>query len=70
MIERIARRDGRADHLVTASPWGGGGPGILVLAHLDTVHPRGTIDVFPFRIEGDRAFGPGTRYEGRCLTRI
>lgn len=30
-----------------------------MLAHLDTVHPRGTIKALPFRVEGDRAFGPG-----------
>ncbi len=58
-IERIAGRDGRADHLAISSPWGSDGPGILVLAHLDTVHPRGTINTLPFRVEGDRAFGPG-----------
>jgi glutamate carboxypeptidase len=58
-VERIAGRDGRADHLMISSPWGGDGPGILVLAHLDTVHPRGTIKDLPFRIDGDRVFGPG-----------
>ena len=34
-------------------------PGILVLAHLDTVHPVGMLLRNPFRIEGDRVFGPG-----------
>jgi len=34
-------------------------PGILVLSHLDTVHPMGFIERLPFRIDGDRAFGPG-----------
>lgn len=34
-------------------------PGILVLAHLDTVHPLGSLVRNPWRIEGDRAFGPG-----------
>ena len=34
-------------------------PGILVLSHLDTVHPLGFINRLPFRIEGDSAFGPG-----------
>jgi glutamate carboxypeptidase len=36
-----------------------GEPGILILGHLDTVHPVGTIAVNPFRIEGSRAYGPG-----------
>lgn len=34
--------------------------GILVLAHLDTVHPIGTLQANPCRIEGDRLYGPGT----------
>ncbi|MGH1590907.1 M20/M25/M40 family metallo-hydrolase [Methylobacterium phyllosphaerae] len=34
-------------------------PGILVLGHLDTVHPVGTLGTLPWRIEGDRAYGPG-----------
>lgn len=33
--------------------------GILVLAHLDTVHPVGTLRDLPFRVEGERAYGPG-----------
>src|SRR3546814_8714011 len=35
-------------------------PGILVLAHLDTVHPVGTLQDNPCRIEGDRLYGPGS----------
>ncbi|MCJ2014503.1 M20/M25/M40 family metallo-hydrolase [Methylobacterium sp. J-076] len=34
-------------------------PGILILGHLDTVHPVGTLARMPWRIEGDRAHGPG-----------
>jgi glutamate carboxypeptidase len=33
--------------------------GILVLGHLDTVHPVGTLQQNPCRIEGDRLYGPG-----------
>jgi glutamate carboxypeptidase len=33
--------------------------GILVLGHLDTVHPVGTLGALPWRIEGNRAYGPG-----------
>ena len=32
---------------------------ILLLGHLDTVFPKGTVAERPFRIEGDRAYGPG-----------
>ncbi len=59
-LERIAGRDGFGDHLLVTSPWGGEGPGILVLSHLDTVHDMGTLATkLPFRVEGDVAYGPG-----------
>jgi glutamate carboxypeptidase len=58
-VERIAGTRGRGDHLLVHSPWGGGAPGVLVLCHLDTVHPKGTISRLPFRVDGDRAYGPG-----------
>ena len=35
-------------------------PGILVLSHVDTVHPIGTLaGPLPYRREGDKVFGPG-----------
>jgi glutamate carboxypeptidase len=58
-VERIAGKDGCGDHLVARSSWGQDAPGILVLSHLDTVHPMGFIGRLPFKIEGDIAFGPG-----------
>ncbi len=58
-IERIAGHSGCGDHIVARSSWGQDEPGILVLSHLDTVHPLGFIERLPFRIEGDSAFGPG-----------
>ncbi len=33
---------------------------ILILGHLDTVHPAGTLAKFPYRLSGGRAWGPGT----------
>src|ERR1700693_5657873 len=42
----------------------GSGPGtkqqIMILGHLDTVYPLGTLAKTPFRISGGRAWGPGT----------
>ncbi|WP_313695037.1 M20 family metallopeptidase [Achromobacter mucicolens] len=35
-------------------------PGILILAHMDTVHPVGTLLENPVRIDGDRLYGPGS----------
>ena len=58
-LERIAGNGGCGDHLVARSSWGQNAPGILVLSHLDTVHPMGFIERLPFKIEGDTAFGPG-----------
>ena len=59
-VERIPGRDGFGDYVTAASPWGGNEPGILVLSHLDTVHPVGTLEINPYRVEGDKAYGPGT----------
>jgi glutamate carboxypeptidase len=53
---------GGGDHLLVKAPWNRAGanePGVLILCHLDTVHPKGTIKDLPFRIDGDRAYGPG-----------
>ncbi len=59
-VTRIPGRGGFADILAARTPWGGDEPGILFLAHLDTVHPIGTIeDVNPVRREGDKVYGPG-----------
>jgi glutamate carboxypeptidase len=58
-VERIAGHSGCGDHLVARSSWGRGQPGILVLSHLDTVHPLRFIERLPFQVKGDSAFGPG-----------
>lgn len=40
--------------------WRGTGKGnILLLAHMDTVHKEDSAAEWPFRIDGNRAFGPG-----------
>lgn len=38
---------------------GDGNARLLLLAHMDTVFPHGAAATRPFRIEGDRALGPG-----------
>ena len=58
-IERIAGHSGCGDHIVARSSWGQEHPGILVLSHLDTVHPLRFIQRLPFHVKGDSAFGPG-----------
>lgn len=44
---------------VRATFAGTGTKKILLLAHLDTVYPRGTLAKQPFRIDGNRAYGVG-----------
>ena len=39
--------------------WGPARPRVLLLGHLDTVWPAGTLDALPFAVEGDRMRGPG-----------
>lgn len=39
--------------------WSFGTPRVLVLGHLDTVWPVGTLARWPFRVDGDVATGPG-----------
>ena len=59
-MNRMPGRDGFGDIVTFRTPWGGDGPGVLVLSHLDTVHPHGTIDrELRLRREGDRVYGPG-----------
>jgi len=59
-IDRTPGRDGFGDILICRTPWGGDGPGILVLSHLDTVHPIGMKETKnPIRREGDKVYGPG-----------
>jgi glutamate carboxypeptidase len=64
-VERIAGRDGFGDHLLAIDDrhcpaQATEGQGVLILSHIDTVHPIGTLaGPLPFRIEGDRAYGPG-----------
>jgi len=50
---------GRGDALIASVGRGETGGGPLILGHLDTVWPAGTLADFPFRVEGDRATGPG-----------
>jgi glutamate carboxypeptidase len=42
-------------------------PPILLSGHVDTVWPVGTLATMPFRIDGDRAYGPGVYDMKACL---
>ena len=59
-IERIPGRMGFGGSLRAKFPHKDmGKPGILISGHLDTVHPMGTLDVLPFKVEDGRCYGPG-----------
>src|ERR1700732_2404890 len=59
---RVLRQAARGDHVRAEMFLGEGRPAgqILVLGHLDTVYPLGTLREMPFRVSGGRAWGPGT----------
>lgn len=59
-VERIPGRLGFGDCLRASFPHPKAGtPGILIMAHLDTVHPIGTLADLPWREEDGTCFGPG-----------
>ena len=51
------RQDDVGDHLVARL--GDGRTQVLVLGHLDTIWPAGTLEKRPFSVEKGRAYGPG-----------
>ena len=58
-VERIAGRDGLGGMLLARRAGKTTGPGILIVAHADTVHPVGTLaKALPIRRDGDKCFGP------------
>ena len=59
-VDRIPGRMGFGDCVRATMPHAlAGQPGILVMGHMDTVHPLGTLDALPWRQEGGRCYGPG-----------
>jgi glutamate carboxypeptidase len=60
IVERIPGSLGLGDCVRARFPHPAAGqPGILVMAHLDTVHPVGTLAALPWRVDGERCYGPG-----------
>ena len=53
----IVRQDEYGDHLVARWP-GRGKPG-LIIGHIDTVWPTGTLEHMPYREEAGKIYGPG-----------
>jgi glutamate carboxypeptidase len=72
-VDRIAHVPSGAEpqlgDLVVGRLDGAGGPRVLMIGHTDTVFEPGTTAERPFRIEGDRATGPGVSdMKGGLLT--
>lgn len=53
------------NHLRAELP--GSGMPLLLSGHADTVWPVGTLEWMPFRVDGDRAYGPGAYDMKACL---
>jgi glutamate carboxypeptidase len=59
-IETIPGRMNLGDCVRASLPHPSAGePGVLILGHLDTVHPIGTLAKLPWRRGGGRCYGPG-----------
>jgi len=59
-VERVPTK-GFGDHLrlrAFARPGNNAAP-IVILGHTDTVHPQGSLEQRPWRVEGNRIYGPG-----------
>lgn len=58
VMRRKAEANIVGDNIV-AKIEGKGKRNIMLMAHMDTVYVRGTLEKAPFRVDGNRAFGPG-----------
>ena len=58
-IERIASEDFGEHILIRAFANSSNEKSLMILGHSDTVHPRGSIKVRPWRVEDNRIYGPG-----------
>ncbi len=62
-VERIPHRPTEGERqlgdLLVGRLEGAGGPRVLMIGHTDTVFDPGTVAERPFRVDGERAMGPG-----------
>lgn len=58
LVPQVDRTD-RGDHMEVSWPGQTDEAPLLVLIHLDTVWPLGSLAKLPFRVEEDRVYGPG-----------
>jgi glutamate carboxypeptidase len=55
----IIEAPGYGAHIV-ARVGGNGSDHIVILSHMDTVHPAGTLDTQQFKVDAEHVYGPGT----------
>ncbi|HSL93853.1 MAG TPA: M20 family metallopeptidase [Bacillota bacterium] len=74
LAQLAAHRGGEAEVIKLADrgnhlrvEWGQGTEQLLILCHIDTVWDVGETKKRPFRVEGDKAFGPGA-FDMKCGT--
>jgi glutamate carboxypeptidase len=65
LADEVARRGGSVERVGEnlIAGWAGAQPGerpVLVVGHMDTVHPAGTLARYPYRADGERVRGPGS----------
>ncbi|MBL8063614.1 MAG: M20 family metallopeptidase [Anaerolineales bacterium] len=53
----IIQNQSTGDHVI--AKWGGAGKPVLLVCHMDTVFPLGTIQTFPYREAEGKIMGPG-----------
>jgi len=58
-IERRVAAPGAGADIVIATLKGEGRRRLMMQAHMDTVYPRGILASQPYRVDGDRVYGPG-----------
>jgi glutamate carboxypeptidase len=56
---KVHRQERYGDHMQAEFPGHAAAKPLLLLGHLDTVWPLGTLARMPFRVESGRAWGPG-----------
>ncbi len=57
--ERIKPTRGPGAAILKATFTGNGRKRILLLAHMDTVYPEGTLAAQPYKVDGNKLYGPG-----------
>lgn len=58
-VTRSAAASGVVGDNIVGHLQGRGGGNVLLMAHMDTVHPVGTLESLPFRVDDGKAYGPG-----------